>query len=263
MFLRPDMHNSAVRNASLASVAEGVRGFSWRKLFAVGIGVLLLVVVLKVTLDVMRDPSVFPVKEVIIDGEFVYLEKQDLVRIISSEVKRGFFNIDLDALTYSLEALPWVKAVALRRVWPETLMVDVVEQRAFAYWGENGLVNVNGEAFFPERLQLPSDLPQLSGPQDSAQEMTVFYRRLSDVFLQRDLRISKLSLDDRHAWDITLSNGLVLKLGRVKSLERIQRFLNVYSRVVGENVLAVEYVDLRYPNGFSIQWQGDLDVKTE
>ncbi len=257
------MHNSIVKHANFASVADGVRSFSWRKFFAMGGGALFLVLMMKATLDVMHDPSVFPVKEVMIDGEFIYLEKQDLVEVISSEAKRGFFNLDLDALTYSLEALPWVKAVALRRVWPETLMVDVVEQRAFAYWGEDGLVNVNGETFFPERLRLSSDLPQLSGPEDSAQEMTVFYRKLADVFLQEDLRISRLSLDDRRAWNITLRNGLLLKLGRVKSLERVQRFLKVYSRVVAENVVAVEYVDLRYPNGFAIQWQGDTDDNAE
>lgn len=250
-------------NSSMSSAAASVRGYPWLKI--AGCCALLLVVLatVKLSLNVMQDPAIFPITDVIVDGDLVYLERQDVIEVIAPEVKRGFFKLELDQLTYSLESLPWVKAVSLRRVWPEALMVEVVEQRAFAYWGDDGLVSVGGEAFFPDLTRRPEGLPSFIGPKGSAYEMTVFYRKLTDVFMQSGLNVSKLSLDNRRAWDVELGNGLLLKLGRVKGVERIQRFLKVYSGVVGGRVSEVDYVDLRYPNGFSIQWQDRVGGKGE
>jgi cell division protein FtsQ len=50
-----------------------------------------------------------------------------------------------------------------------------------------------------------------------------------------------------------LSNGVELRLGRNDTERRIQRFVKVFSMRNAPNIDDVEYIDLRYPNGFAMK----------
>ena len=240
--------------------AEQVSHYPWLKILTPTIVFLVLLVVTKISVDTLNDPTVFPVKEVKVESDFHYLKRQSVIDVVSREVRYGFFGVDLNGLNAQLEKLPWVQAAAVRRVWPDTLVVEVVERTAFAYWGNQGLVSEDGKAFFPDMNDVPSGLPTLSGPKASAQEMTVFYREVSNIFSPYRLQVEKLFLNDRRAWELVLNNGLVIKLGRVKGVERIHRLMRVYGEVVGDKVSDINYVDLRYPNGFAVQWKSGSDI---
>ena len=49
--------------------------------------------------------------------------------------------------TATLGALPWVRKVAVRRSWPDRLDVAIEEHVVLARWGEDRLVNIQGEVF--------------------------------------------------------------------------------------------------------------------
>jgi hypothetical protein len=76
-----------------------------------------------------------------------------------------------------------------------------------------------------------------------------------------DLHATQLVLSPRHAWQIRLSNGMVLELGREDVQQRLARFVAVYpfSLQIEDTRHgthgAVEYVDLRYRNGFAVRKQ--------
>ena len=80
-------------------------------------------------------------------------------------------------------------------------------------------------------------------------------------------------LSARHAWRLRLNNGLVVELGREASqdapatqstqatgpssplpvAERLSRFAAVYPQTLGRLKRRLDYVDLRYPNGFALR----------
>jgi cell division protein FtsQ len=68
------------------------------------------------------------------------------------------------------------------------------------------------------------------------------------------MRLSKVELDARGAWQLTLGNGITVRLGRQDVPARLERFIAVASPVVAARVAEVTYVDLRYSNGFSVGW---------
>jgi cell division protein FtsQ len=62
-------------------------------------------------------------------------------------------------------------------------------------------------------------------------------------------------LDARGAWDMTLGNGVDVRLGRRDVTERTDLFLAVVANIVSSRETDIEFVDMRYSNGFTIGWK--------
>ena len=70
------------------------------------------------------------------------------------------------------------------------------------------------------------------------------------------LAISELILSERYAWQVTLTNGVLINLGQEKRFARIQRFLDIYSKIQqAKPQQQIDYVDLRYDVGVAVGWK--------
>jgi cell division protein FtsQ len=69
------------------------------------------------------------------------------------------------------------------------------------------------------------------------------------------MRVSAMRLDARGAWELDLSTGVTVRLGRRQVDERLERFLDLAAPVVQSRAEEVGFVDMRYSNGFSIGWR--------
>jgi len=63
-------------------------------------------------------------------------------------------------------------------------------------------------------------------------------------------------LDARGAWSMQLSNGVEIRLGRRDVEARAQLFIDVVANIVASREAEIEFVDMRYSNGFTIGWKG-------
>jgi len=57
----------------------------------------------------------------------------------------------------------------------------------------------------------------------------------------------------RRAWRVRLDAGPTLELGREDVEARLGRYLEVHQRSVGALQRRIDYVDLRYANGFAVR----------
>ena len=73
--------------------------------------------------------------------------------------------------------------------------------------------------------------------------------------LEAGMRIAALRLDERGAWEMDLDSGVTVRLGRRDVEERIDRFIHTASQVIAHRLTEVNYVDMRYSNGFAIGWR--------
>ena len=64
--------------------------------------------------------------------------------------------------------------------------------------------------------------------------------------------IAQISLSPRFAWQLRLDNGMQLELGREQMQQRLVRFVAVYPYSLATMAHRVNYVDLRYRNGFAV-----------
>ena len=220
-------------------------------------GLLLLAVLALATVLGMRwlaDPYRFPLAVVEVKGDFRYLGKEDLQAAIAPYVGEGFFTVDVTAIRIAAEQLPWVHKASVRRVWPETLRVQIVEQQPVARWQEDGYLNTQGVAFFPQRKADDLVLPHLQGPQGLEQRVLAHYRRVVQTLAPLGLQVQQLALDERRAWSVQLNDGVQLRLGRTGPWQRLQRFVRAYPGVFAGRLIELQRVDLRYSNGFSVLW---------
>lgn len=202
----------------------------------------------------LRNPTNMPLRAVQIDGEFRKLSKTELQTAVADVVRGGFFTVNVEAVRRAAESLPWVESATVRRVWPDRLQLQVVEQRAAARWGEDGVLNMRGRLFKPDAVTIPAKLPQLNGPQELRRRVMETYIAMTATLAPIGRRVQALQLDPRRAWVLRLDSGVELKLGRDDALERLNRFVRVYPTLFAAREAELKTVDLRYSNGFAVRW---------
>jgi cell division protein FtsQ len=200
-----------------------------------------------------------------------YVSPASVRASISGQLSGNFFTINLSSAKSVFEAVPWVRSAVVRRIWPNALRVTIEEQQPFALWNENQMINTWGQTFTANQGELDDDdsLPQFEGPEGTEALVVRSYAELTRWFAPLDVSVTRLSLSERYAWQVSLSNGMTLALGRDPGAEapdptggipgalpfaaRIQRFVQAWP-VVRQKVgrREVTHADLRYPNGFAL-----------
>jgi len=227
--------------------------FNPRLMTQAGVILLLMVVFYAVWLKLM-DPQTLPLQQVKLEASFEKITKEQLHEVVSAQINGGFFSVDVAAVTNAVSALPWVDAVEVRRVWPDTLHVMVKEQVALARWRDQALVNVRGELFSPAAESFPVGMVELHGPDNSVANMAHQFSVFNQSLEQAGLNMKRIVLSQRRAWVLELSDGVTVVLGRSNIEKRVQRFVQFYSPLLAaaENV---RRIDMRYTNGFAVQWR--------
>ncbi|MCC4264952.1 cell division protein FtsQ/DivIB [Oceanimonas baumannii] len=201
-----------------------------------------------------------PVNSLIVQGEHRYVSREEIRESVLALPEVGnFFTLEVDRVQQQLQRLPWVYQASVRKQWPDTLRVYIVEQPAAAFWNEGALVNTHGEVFEADRRQLT--LVHLSGPKGEAHKVLEEYRRWQPLLAARGYDINRLHLTPRFSWELTLNDGVRLILGRDDLEARLQRFMNVYPGIMGRGQVA--YLDLRYDTGLAVGWKQDEETEND
>lgn len=198
----------------------------------------------------------FPLKTVVVQGELQRVTRGDIAGALQDRVKGTFFSADLDSVRALLEGVRWVRRAKVRRAWPDRLEIQIEEHVALARWqgGEPRLINTHGEPFLGRS---EASLPLFSGPAGSESEVARRYLVFRELLSPLSLEPRQVLLSSRLAWQLRLSNGLTVQLGRDSDKERVEerlaKFVPVYPQTLGKSVRRPDYVDLRYPNGFALR----------
>ena len=194
----------------------------------------------------------FPVRAVELRTTLKQASRAEVEAVLARHGAGNFFAVPIDELRGALERLPWVRAAAVRRVWPDRLEIAIEEHVALARWGADALVNIHGERFVATSDE---SLPMFIGPPGREAEMTRRYARFSTLLAPLGSPLERIALSPRHAWKLRLASGLQLTLGRDADLaeQRLQRFVDAYTGTMDAAQRARDAVDLRYPNGFAVR----------
>ncbi|MBI3045164.1 MAG: FtsQ-type POTRA domain-containing protein [Betaproteobacteria bacterium] len=199
--------------------------------------------------QVARLPA-FALREVRIAGELRHVTRGQVEDVVRRELRGSFFALDLAATRAAFERLPWVRGANVRRHWPARLDVALEEHVALARWAASALVNTHGEVF---QAAYDGELPVFIGPEGAAREIAIQYR-----YFRRSLETLgetpvQVQVTPRRAWQVRLASGTTLALGRENVEARLARFVTVHGRTLGRLGRRIDYVDLRYANGFAVR----------
>ncbi|MCB1624894.1 MAG: cell division protein FtsQ/DivIB [Pseudomonadales bacterium] len=225
---------------------------NWRRLGVAGAALTTLTVfamLLASTLDQ-------PIERVSVVGKFQRVSPMAVEEAVRSRIRdTGLVSVQLDAVQRAVEQIPWIASAQVARSWPRALEITVTEQVAAARWGTNGLLNTQGDLFVSEARHIPSELPQLSGPEGSEKLVAKRYFAVQGRLVEAGTRITAMRLDQRGAWEFDLDNGITVRLGRRQVDERFERFTATGLKLIAQRASDISYVDMRYTNGFAVGWR--------
>jgi cell division protein FtsQ len=195
-----------------------------------------------------------PISTVEVGGQFQRVAPVQIEEAVAPFRGAGFLSVDLDALQASLERVEWIDRARVERKWPNGVRVVITEHVPAARWGEDGLMNTRGELFLRGTRHIPPELPQLNGPEGTQEQVAKLYLETYPRLLAVGMRLTRVELDARGAWELTVGDDVTVRLGRQEVQSRLDRFIRVASPMVAARGAEVSYVDLRYSNGFSVGW---------
>jgi len=257
-------------NRLKAGVAGQAESSSWKeKLSWLSRSLSLLFVVALITGVIWGGEKVFhkldvPIGVISVKGQFSYVDQGEVQRRVEPLVDGGILSLDLDGIRSQLELHPWIEQATVSRQWPGGLVITVKEEVPIARWGSSDLqVKDSGKRGFlnsrGEMLEIPDNsilahLPLLQGDVNTERSLMKAYREVAQLLQPSSLKIAGLKRDERGAWQLSLANGLELVIGREQVMEKMRRFLVVWTSTLKGKAEQIVSVDIRYDNGIAVQW---------
>ncbi len=182
----------------------------------------------------------------------VETEERDVLQALDLDSHGALLGLDLNEARARVVKLPWVEQVAIRKLFPGTLEVSIVEKKPFAVWQRDEKLNIiegNGAVISriePDSLSVRhAMLPQIIG--EGAEKRAA---RLFDLVSQYPSIVSRVDRFVRVAdrrWNIMLRNNVVIELpeyqedAALAAVVKMDRERQLLSR-------AISVVDMRLAN---------------
>ena len=199
-----------------------------------------------------------PIKQVVMKGETKQLGGIALQAMVEPYFKNGVLQVSLERLKQALTANQWIRHVALKRVWPDTLEIEIEEKTPIARWGKALIMDAQGGLFSPPTVLSLADLPYVNAPKNFQESVYRFMQALYQTQqLDRHMLVS-LGYHASLGWSLILGTGAEIHLDQPLTIEqakRLGRALKVIRQEKGLNKLRL--LDARYANGFVVTYRGN------
>ena len=157
-----------------------------------------------------------------------------------------FFGADLKRAQRNTESLPWVDRAVVRRLWPDRIVVQLVETTPYAFYQENGVLHLAAHdgsliaPFDPAKDKISETMRIFTGvdPVANSNEITEPLQRFDALWAETEAMT-------RHAsgrWDVTLSTGTTVKLPKNNLLRSLSHVSDLASKT---DLRDFSVVDLR------------------
>lgn len=211
----------------------------------------------------LYNSNYFPIKQVKIEGSLAYSDSIQLEKIAQKYIRGNIFQADLNGAQTAFEAMPWIDTATVSRRLPDTVEIKLIEHQPVARWKDDRLVDSNGKLF---KAKSEEGYPVFEGEPGTEKNMVEHYQLFRGQLVPLNLKIEKLVYTPRSAWSVVLDNGISVHLGRENEKERLTHFTEVWRGMLKPQQEILEYVDMRYKDGFAIRKKtagGAADVGQE
>jgi len=187
----------------------------------------------------------FVVDQVDVMGEGV-LREQDVLTAIGVKPGDYLFSVDLKNAQQRVENISWVESAIVRRLWPDRIVVQIIERKPFALWQNEGdvyLVDLSGEVIERTTFENYRDLPLIVGA-DAPVEYAQLQSLLA-IYPEINQRVSTVVRHNTGRWDLIVDDGyMTIALPAEEpeaALQKLQLLQN-QKKVLNRQI---SYIDLR------------------
>jgi cell division protein FtsQ len=178
------------------------------------------------------------------------LSPMKVYEIVDSQRGVAMPLVDLRGIREQLLAIGWVKEARVSRRMPDTLVIDIIERRPAAIWQNNqqlSLIDAEGVALEPVRIEAMPDLPLLIGPNANRQVATL--GRLLEGAPHLRPQITGATWIGGRRWDVRFQTGETLALpeGEDAARRAITRFatMDQQNQMLGRGFVRFDMRDAR------------------
>ena len=174
--------------------------------------------------------------------------------------KKNIFSIDLLQIYKGLLLNKWIKDLEVKRILPNTIKINITEQKAMAIWqtkSGNKLISPKGNVILVTRINnFKNQLPIITG--EKANQNALKILKVLKQNPQLYTRIWSISYISKRRWDIHFKEGLTILLPKddiEKAWLRIQHLQKKY------NILELGLTEIDIRNKNQILGKVDVDKK--
>ncbi len=183
----------------------------------------------------------FQIKNIVLTQALANQNEQELLMVSQQAINGNFFSLDIDALRLAIEKLAWIEKVSVRKVWSDSIHLNIVEKKPMArwinlsstssstsssstsrygqqqqfienkLWDQKSLVSQQGVIFEPklnrQQLKTLDRFPIFSGPRQLVTSIEKKCSLMKDLTQKVNLKMLYCLLDKRRSWSVGLTAG--------------------------------------------------------
>lgn len=237
--------------ANKKQTSENYFAYRWRSIYS---WLLLLLALFGGISYLLQNHTILPIKTIQLSGTFQYIDQQQIEATLRPFVGEGFFSLDIQQVRHSLSEKSWVELVSIRRIWPDRVVIQIVEKTPVARWDNQHLISDKANIFLAN-VDAFQHLPSVHGNRLQPASVLNQYYDFARRFVLLGETISDINIDNRGSVAIELARGFKIKLGRDNIDRKIARLLSIYAEQIKPRRTAIQQLDLRYSNGFAVAWK--------
>ena len=206
----------------------------------------------------------FNVKQITITG--TNNSDQDQIRDIFENNDKNLFSLNLIDIANKVKSINWIKKANIKKVYPNTLLISVIENEPFAYFLYNQqifLIDSDGEKISEEKDIEKFDKYLILTGIDGDLNVSTLVKNINIFYSDILSSIKEIEFIEKRRWNIVLKNELKIKLSENNieaSLLNLKKLIND-EQILKSNIIEV---DLRLTDRAIIKVDGDkLKLKLE
>lgn len=212
----------------------------------------LIAVAAIIVLSIRLADTLFPLQKVIVTGN-KNLEEERIKDVMDTGNEKGLLRISLKDVDRKLKTLPWIKKAALRKQFPDAIMINVEESVPMAILDYNGgLFMIDGGGSILEEIKEEKTpfLPVIKGIDYEGSNADVMEAlKLIEALDSKGILSSKesveITLGPEHSGLSMNMDGELFRVGYGRYAEKFQSWKDLEPEIRKRGI-EVEYVDLRF-----------------
>ena len=173
-----------------------------------------------------------------------HMSERRILAIAGVDANKSLPFFDVAQARARLEADPLIKQASVRKLYPDRIVIDIVERTPYAVWQKDGDVRAiaaDGAPIAEVNDGRYADLPFVVG--EGANARVGEYVALLDALDELKPRVEAGVLIDRRRWNLRLKSGVDVKLPESDPQSAIAELLALQrqSRILDKDVLALDF----------------------
>lgn len=205
-----------------------------------------------------------PAKVVVNTKNLDAAQYQTLNKVMEKKEAGSFFTAILPELKDSAMQQDWISQVDIERKWGEGIVITALPREAIARFGSEHLIDSQGKVYKPvseSELSQPG-LIMLQGDADQSTLIMQQMQQVNQWFAPLEMQVEDLVLTPRMTWAIKFNNGMRIIVDNEHTSQKLMNLSQLLQNQLANKKENIAAADLRYKNGFVIDWKAKVEETT-